>query len=119
MLAEDVVLNQVIATRLLARAGYTDVVVAKNGREAVDLVQLDDEVRLVLMDFRMPVLDGLDATRAIRASGQNTVKIVAMTANASEHDRALCVSAGMDDYLSKPVVYKDLLHTLDRYLLAA
>jgi CheY-like chemotaxis protein len=111
LLAEDNLVNQKFAVRALEGAGHK-VVVANNGREAVDLwcSQIFD---LILMDVQMPEMDGLAATRAIRASASGSgtrIPIIAMTANALAGDREMCVDAGMDGYVSKPVK-KDALFT--------
>ena len=92
--------------------------VANHGQEAVDLFA-KQPWDVILMDMQMPVMDGLDATRAIRAlelPGQRT-PIVAMTANAMESDRQLCLDAGMDDYLSKPFKFGDLQAILEKTIL--
>jgi PAS domain S-box-containing protein len=102
LLAEDNVINQKLALALLEQAGHT-VAVANNGEEAVDLY-MRDTFDLVLMDMQMPEMDGLQATRAIRALEQGRrTPIVAMTANVLPEDRERCFAAGMDDFLSKPI----------------
>ena len=104
LLAEDSPVNQRVASDLLERRGHSVKVVA-SGREAVQAVQ-EDDFDLVLMDVQMPEMDGLEATREIRAmeerSGEH-LRIVAMTANAMQGDRERCLAAGMDDYISKPI----------------
>jgi two-component system sensor histidine kinase/response regulator len=101
LLAEDNDINQIVARELLADAGLS-VDVACNGREALD--RAADGYDLVLMDMRMPVMDGLAATQAIRRlPGARDVPIIAMTANAMLSDRQSCLDAGMNDFLSKPV----------------
>ena len=109
LLAEDNDVNALLACALLERAGH-DVCHVANGRQAVEaLAGAADEQSfdVVLMDMHMPEMDGLEATRLIRASEKNAggrrVPIVALTANAFEEDREACIAAGMDDYLSKPV----------------
>ena len=118
LVAEDNNVNARIATALLERLGCT-VDVAQDGLatlEALSRAGYD----LVLMDCQMPLVDGFEATRRIRererAEGLGHVPIVAMTANAMAGDRERCIEAGMDDYLSKPVMRDDLLATLDRHL---
>lgn len=114
LLVEDHAVNQKLATTLLQRWGHT-VTVAENGKVAVDLVQ-QQAYDIVLMDMMMPVMDGLDATRNIRAlENQTRVPIIAMTANAMEADRQRCLEAGMDDYISKPIKADDLKQKLLRY----
>jgi signal transduction histidine kinase/CheY-like chemotaxis protein len=102
LLAEDNTVNQQLALLLLESMGYR-ADVAANGVEAVEAVnRLPYD--LVLMDVQMPEMDGLEATRRIRAEGPNTQpRIVAMTANAMQGDRDACLAAGMDDYLAKPI----------------
>ena len=103
LLAEDNPVNQKLAMRLLERMGYA-ADLATNGLEAVDAVA-GGGYDVVLMDVQMPELDGLEATRRIRAAqpAGNGPHIVAMTANALEGDRETCLAAGMDDYVSKPI----------------
>jgi two-component system sensor histidine kinase/response regulator len=106
LLAEDNVVNQVVAVRALEREGYA-CDVATNGRQTVDAV-CSGRYDVVLMDCQMPEIDGFQATREIRRWERETgaprpVRIVALTANALAGDRERCLRAGMDDYLSKPV----------------
>ena len=117
LVAEDNLVNQIVASELLQAAGLT-VDLAANGEEAVRMVR-EGSYALVLMDVQMPVLDGLQATRQLRAlPGFAGLPIVAMTANAFGDDRAACLDAGMNDHLSKPVsaerLYELLLHWLER-----
>ena len=120
LLAEDNPVGQKIARRLLEMLGY-DVTVAVDGVAAVQLVETEI-FDLCLMDMHMPVMDGLEATAAIRrseAAVQDSTRhlpIVAMTANAMASHRAICLAAGMDDYVSKPVSRDILLRILDRWL---
>ncbi len=119
LLAEDNEVNQLIVTDLLANAGYTCDVVA-DGQRAVQAVRTG-AYALVLMDCQMPVMDGFEATRAIRnaeqaANGAAHVPIIALTANAIAGDRERCLEAGMDAYCAKPIdsarliaVVKDML----------
>ena len=102
LLAEDNPVNQKLAIRLLERMGYA-ADVAGNGIEAMAAVERGD-YDVVLMDVQMPEMDGLEATRQIRAGGlKRSIRIVAMTANAMAEDREACLAAGMDDYVSKPI----------------
>jgi CheY-like chemotaxis protein len=114
LLAEDNLVNQKVAVRVLERLGYR-VDVVSDGVEAVEAV-CTRPYDVVLMDVQMPQLDGLDATRRIRdrAAADGTPYIIAMTANAFAEDRAECLAAGMDDYLSKPVRSEDLAAALRR-----
>ncbi|WP_412063612.1 response regulator [Rubrivirga sp. IMCC45206] len=112
LLAEDNVVNQKVALRILNRLGC-EADVAANGAEAIqslrDLDAQGHPYDLVLMDIQMPEMDGLAATRAIRADpGLRQPRIVALTANAMEGDREACLHAGADAYLSKPVKLDDV-----------
>ena len=108
LVVEDHEINQKVLVQMLQRFGYSMIDVAANGREAVDSM-LRQQYDLVFMDEHMPVMDGLDATRAIIAQlgkGANkTIKpvIVALTADVMPNARSNCLAAGMDDYVSKPV----------------
>ena len=108
-LAEDNLVNQILATRILEKLGHK-VLVANNGREAFERTQAE-EFDVILMDVQMPEMDGLEATAAIRAAEITTgmhVPILAMTAHAMKGDRERCLSAGMDGYLSKPIRIEEL-----------
>jgi signal transduction histidine kinase/ActR/RegA family two-component response regulator len=105
LLAEDNRVNQRVATVLLEKRGHS-VVVADNGREALDRLEADGPFDLVLMDVQMPEMGGFEATARIReteADGDRHLPIVAMTAHALAADRTACLEAGMDGYVSKPV----------------
>ena len=102
LLAEDNAVNVKLATRLLERMGYATAV-SGNGFEVLDHLEREP-CDVVLMDVQMPEMDGLEATRRIRARWPDRpLRIVAMTANAMDGDREMCLAAGMDDYLSKPI----------------
>jgi PAS domain S-box-containing protein len=112
LLAEDNVNNQKLALVMLERLGYT-ADVAGNGQEVLEAFKRA-AYDVVLMDVQMPVMDGLEATMEIRKSipVKKQPRIIAMTADAMEEDRRQCFSAGMDDYVSKPVKVKDLIAAL-------
>jgi PAS domain S-box-containing protein len=112
LLAEDNLINQKVAVSLLESAGYS-VEVANDGFEAIAAVQRS-QFDVILMDCQMPGMDGYAATRAIRQLAQgNQTPIVAVTANSLPEDRQKCVEAGMDDFLAKPIVKKELYRILD------
>jgi CheY-like chemotaxis protein len=112
LLAEDNVVNQKLALRLLSQMGYR-ADVAANGLEAIQAVERQS-YDVVLMDVQMPEMDGLEATRQIcaRWSPDQRPRIIAMTANAMQGDRELCLEAGMDDYLAKPIRVDELVAAL-------
>ena len=111
LLAEDVLLNQKLATTLLTRLGCT-VEIASNGQEAIEKAA-SKNYDLIYMDCQMPIVDGYEAAREIRRVEKNRhVPIVALTANALEGDRDKCLVYGMDDYISKPYAKKDFIRTL-------
>jgi CheY-like chemotaxis protein len=118
LLAEDNAVNQKLALRLLSQMSYTADVVG-DGQQAIDALD-HGEFDVVLMDVQMPELDGLEATRRIRARWPDRrLQIVAMTANAMAGDREACLAAGMDDYISKPIRPAELTAALERVPLAA
>jgi len=114
LLAEDNAVNQKLALRLLAQMGYR-ADVAANGLEAIESLERQ-KYDVVLMDVQMPEMDGLEASRQInqRWSRDDRPQIVAMTANAMQGDRELCLAAGMDDYITKPIRVDELVGALDR-----
>jgi len=115
LLVEDNEANQFVAGQFLTRAGL-EVVAAMNGQEAVEQVQ-QQQFGAILMDMQMPVMDGLEATRQIRKLPNGvTVPIIAMTAAAGVTDRENCLAAGMNAYLSKPLVPLEMLNTLAHWL---
>jgi CheY-like chemotaxis protein len=111
LLAEDNAVNQKLALRLLEQMGYR-ADVASNGWEVVESIQRQT-YDVILMDVQMPEMDGLDATRNIRKlTGVKQPRIIAMTANAMQGDREMCIAAGMEDYISKPVRVNELVDAL-------
>lgn len=116
LLVEDNPVNQAVAEGMLVRLGHT-VVIAEDGEEALARTA-EEQFDLIFMDMQMPRLDGLGATRALRAregDGPRT-PIVAMTANALEAERDACIAAGMDDHVAKPIRMASLEAILARYL---
>jgi CheY-like chemotaxis protein len=117
LLAEDNVINQKLAVRLLEKQGH-EVIVAGDGKEALE--KLDQSVfDLVLMDVQMPEVDGLKATERIRTREQGTsqhIPIIALTAHAMKGDRERCLDAGMDGYIAKPIHTQLLFETIDQVL---
>ncbi len=109
LVAEDNPINQTLVVRLLQKMGHTSVV-AQNGAEALSLVS-NQQFDLILMDVQMPVMDGLAATAAIRKMEQTTgvhIPIFAVTARAMKGDNELCLRAGMDGYIAKPIRFSDI-----------
>ena len=115
LIAEDNLINQRLAAALLKKVGIK-VQIANDGKEAVDAVK-SNTYDLVLMDVQMPNIDGLEATRMIRESyNKLQLPIVAMTANAMKGDKEICLGAGMNDYISKPISPDDLYKAIDSCL---
>jgi CheY-like chemotaxis protein len=111
LLAEDNVVNQKLALRMLQQMGYR-ADLASNGIEAVESVERQT-YDVILMDVQMPEMDGLEATRRIVSTWpDHRPRIVAMTANAMQGDREMCLAAGMDDYVTKPIRIEALVGAL-------
>ncbi len=117
LLAEDDPVNQLVAVKQLEFLGLLAVDVANNGNEALDALKRHS-YSLVLMDCQMPELDGYEATRRIRAQGWSRadLPIIALTAHAADEDRERCLDAGMNDFISKPVLLENLRNTLAKWL---
>jgi len=119
LIVEDYANNQLVVLAHLKKMGYAAQVV-ENGQEAVDVMSNNGaNYQLILMDWQMPVMDGLEATRRIRQQEAQTgrhIPIIGMTANAIKGDRERCLEAGMDDYLSKPIRRDDLKRVLAEWL---
>jgi CheY-like chemotaxis protein/HPt (histidine-containing phosphotransfer) domain-containing protein len=116
LLAEDNAVNRKLAMRLLEKRGHS-VAVATNGREALEQMEASS-FDLVLMDVQMPEMDGLEATRRLRAGERGSDKrqaVVAMTALVMKGDRERCIAAGMDGYMSKPIRPQELDEILEKY----
>ena len=119
LLAEDNAVNRKLAVRLIEKFGHS-VVAVQNGREAVERLQYE-RFDLVLMDISMPEVDGLEATAIIRSKDPSyaRVPIVAMTAHALIGDREMCMRAGMDGYITKPIKPDDLFSVIDEMVAKA
>ncbi len=114
LIAEDEETNFVYLETALQK---TNIVVlrAKNGKEAVELVKVNPQIDIILMDIKMPEMNGLEATRCIK-SFRKDIPVIAQTAFAMEEDRRNCSAVGCDDFMPKPIRYKILLETLSKYL---
>ncbi len=118
LLVEDNIVNQAVAKKMLEKIGL-EFEIANNGQLAVERLSQSHDFDVILMDCQMPVLDGYEATRAIREKEKNIeqrIPVIAMTANAMEGDKDKCLAAGMDDYVAKPVKMQALKETLQRWL---
>jgi len=111
LIAEDNLVNQKIAIKILNKLGYQPKL-ANNGREALEM---SGECDLILMDVQMPEMDGLEATKMIRSKAGTQPVIIAMTANVLQGDRDACIQAGMNDYISKPIVIEELINKLEKW----
>ncbi|WP_239077337.1 response regulator [Geobacter sp. SVR] len=112
---DDATMRQLLST-LLSRRNIPCSLVA-DGRSAVEAWE-NGEYQVILMDVQMPDLDGLEATRIIRQKERDRgghVAIIAMTAHAMAKDRNQCLQSGMDDYISKPIIFNELLSLISRY----
>ena len=115
LLVEDNEMNRDMLSRRLTRKGY-DVVVALDGASGVDMAQSENP-DLILMDMSLPIMDGWEATRKIKASpGTGTIPVIALTAHAMAEDRDKALEAGCDDYDTKPVELARLLEKMERLL---
>ena len=114
LIVEDNLINQKVASAILRGCGL-QFEVASNGREAVERYA-SGRYAAVLMDCHMPEMDGLEATRCIRAMDRFQSPIIALTAGAGESDRQEALAAGMDDFLSKPVRRNELVSMLQKWL---
>jgi CheY-like chemotaxis protein len=118
LLVEDNVTNQKVVRLMLKKLGYQQLEVANNGEEAVNMTAAKT-YDIVFMDMQMPVMDGLEATKAIRQReeklNQNRLTIIAMTAHAMGGDRESCIAVGMDDYISKPIKRNILAQIFERF----
>jgi CheY-like chemotaxis protein len=113
LIAEDNYVNQKLTVHILNKMGYNPDV-ASNGHEVLNSVS-KKRYDLILMDIQMPEMDGLEATQFIRTHMQEQPVIIAMTANAMSEDREICLKAGMDDYLSKPMKLAEVIAALEKW----
>jgi CheY-like chemotaxis protein len=119
LLVEDNPVNRLVATRLIEKQNHS-VTIAANGQEALEIIE-KEKFDCVLMDVQMPVLDGFEATAAIRkkeCTSGGHLPIIAMTAHAMAGDLERCLAAGMDGYITKPIKGKDVFATVERVLRA-
>lgn len=116
LIAEDNPVNQTLTMRLLEKRGYSTGL-AENGRQVLEELERQ-KYDLILMDMQMPVMDGIEATRMIRSQKKDVVyrniPIIGLTANAMKGDRELCLDAGMDDYVTKPIKSQKLFEAIDK-----
>ncbi|MEI6723618.1 MAG: response regulator, partial [Betaproteobacteria bacterium] len=119
LVVEDTPANALVLSTFLQKLGVRSVVVG-NGREAVDLIASGPRPQMVLMDCQMPVMDGFEATNRIRALEKELaaprLPVVALTASAFGEDRARCIAAGMDDFLAKPLLFKQVQALIGKWM---
>ena len=114
LIAEDEETNYLFLKAALSKTNVA-IIHAKNGQEAVDAVKSNPEIDVVLMDIKMPVMNGIDATRIIRTINEKMI-VIAQTAYISESDRVTYLNAGCNDFLAKPITRDRLLRTISLYL---
>ncbi|MBC7902595.1 MAG: response regulator [Gemmatimonadaceae bacterium] len=113
LVAEDNLINQQVITHLMSRIGY-QIKVVDNGLLALEAASTED-FDIILMDMQMPEMDGLEATKRIRNEQMHQPVIIALTANAMQGDREICLAAGMNDYLAKPIKLEELVGMLEKW----
>ncbi len=120
LLVDDHAMNRQLMQHMLSKLGHFTVIIAEDGRQAVDMIEAGERPDLILMDLQMPVMDGCEATVRIRAwearQHLSPMPIIALTANAFVENRIESVKAGMNDFLAKPVLMPDLQLVLERWL---
>lgn len=116
MLVDDNKVNQTIAKAMLERLGYR-VLLCDNGKDAIDKFE-HYQISLILMDCSMPLMDGFEATRVIRArhNSENQIPILAFSATINPHDYDLCIKAGMNDFVHKPMMLDNLREKLSQWI---
>jgi CheY-like chemotaxis protein len=114
LIVEDEEINNMFFDAALSKT-ESKLLWAKNGKEAVDIIEESNDIDVILMDIRLPIMDGCEATRRIKKTHKE-IPIIAQTAYALEGDKERILDAGCDDYLSKPIRFEELLETIDKYL---
>ena len=114
LIAEDEETNFLFVEAILEDT-KAELLWAKNGLDALNIIQLNSDIDLILMDIKMPEMDGLIATQKIRQFNKE-IPIIAQTAYAMTEDKNKCINAGCNDYLTKPINHRILLSTIDKYL---
>lgn len=114
LVAEDNKVNQLFMKKLLEKNAF-NVEIAENGEEAVEMYS-QKEFDIIFMDIQMPKMDGYEATRIIREKEKKHVPIIALTANTTEEDKQMCINAGMDDYIAKPVKLNKLYECINKFV---
>lgn len=123
LLAEDNDINQFLIKKMLEKKGF-NVEIAHNGVEVLQTLSKGDDFDIIFMDIQMPEMDGIEVTKIIRGKKEDPrweikkrdIPIIALTANAMKEDREICISAGMDEYISKPIDFKILINILNKLL---
>lgn len=114
LIAEDEENNYIFIEAIL-ESTKAKLLWAKTGVDAIKQFEQNDDICLILMDMKMPDMDGIEATKKIREISQS-IPIIAQTAYALSEDRSKCINAGCNDYMTKPISHKLLLSTIDKYL---
>lgn len=114
LIAEDEETNYLFIEAILEDT-KVELLWARNGSDAVEIFNQQNDIDLILMDIKMPEMDGITATKQIRLTNTK-IPIIAQTAYAMSEDKAKCLNAGCDDYLTKPISHKVLLSTIEKYL---
>jgi CheY-like chemotaxis protein len=114
LIAEDEETNFIYLQTALSKTNIT-VLRAKNGKEAVELAKINPSINVILMDIKMPEMNGLEATKSIK-SFRKDIPIIAQTAFAMDEDKRNCTAIGCDDFLAKPIRYKVLIEAIAKFL---
>ncbi len=114
IVAEDEEYNFALIRIIFEKEGM-NILWAKNGEEAIEILNKNETIDLILMDIKMPVMNGLDATRIIKKINNN-IPVIALTAYALPEDRAICMDAGCDEFITKPINRADLIKTAYKWL---